>query len=178
MATALEIIKKRNDYYKELQRLSDPNSFFEDCPFLKEAFEEVLNALPELYKDPSQLKNYDSVFVLLLQYVVFYFPLARMGLCYVNSSIISEPLDEEDEKFFAHVRSKLGPSNSLDLFYSLKEAKKPFDREFYYKTIENPSILYRIQESIEKDDFNTFDGLLLEHADELKPFVFFSTQPI
>ena len=171
----MEIIKKRNDYYKELQRLSDPNSFFEDCPFLKEDFEEVLNALPGLYKDPSLLKKYDSDFVLLLQIVVLFFPLIRMGLCFVNSSIINEPLDEEDERIFARLRSKLGPSNSLDLFYSLKEAEKPFDREFYYKTIENPSILYRIQESIEKDDFNTFDGLLLEHADELKPFVFFVT---
>lgn len=176
MATALELIEKQENYYKELQRLSDPNSYFEDHPDLKEAVEDILNALPELYTDPSLLKNYDSDFAEELLFLVVYLPLSTMFDFYMvekgasNIGIMS--YDEEDEALARRLRSKLGAPNSKEMFRVLKEDKKPYDRDFYYKTVENPSILYRLQSSIERDDFDSFDVLILEHADELKLFFF------
>ena len=176
MTTAWELIEKQENYYKELQRLSDPNSYFEDHPDSKEVFEDVYNALPELYTDPSLLKNYDSDFIEELLFLVVYLPLSRMDDFYMGEkglpNIGNETYDEEDEALVRLLRSKLGSPNSKEMFRVLKEAKKPFDRDFYFKTVENPSILYRLQCSVERDDFDSFDTLILEHFNELKLFFF------
>lgn len=176
MATALELIEKQENYYKELQRLSDPSSYFEDHPDLKMGYEDVLNALPELYTDPSLLKNYDSDFAEELLFLVVFLPLSKMFDLYLREKGVSNigvlSYNEEDEALARRLRSKLGTPNSKEMFRVLKEAKKPYDRDFYYNTVENPSILYRLQSSVEMDDFDSFDTLILEHSSELKLFFF------
>ena len=174
MATPLDKIKIQKDYNSELQRLSNPYSFFEDYPDRKEDFEEVFDVLPELYNDPSLLKNYDSDFAISLYAVVVNYPLLRTFICILReflSRTIVEPYSGEDEKLARQFHSTWGVQNSRDLFDSIKVAKKPFDRDVYYKAIDNPSLQYRIQKAIDEDDFNSFDELILEHADEFKKFI-------
>lgn len=168
MDSFLDELKKEEEFYSELRRLSQPG--FLDNP--KEAEELQTQIVPMLYEKPSLLDDLDQETKDGIFLAIVGEPLRRTFVFWLGSiePIGSTVLTEKDKVFLESVTE---PHNSKELFNLLeKMGGAPFGRQYCYKISRlNPALQTRVEHAITEKNFEAFEQILLEHYDQIKTFL-------
>ena len=140
------------EIFKELKQRGDPGICVEKYYGSPEEASKAREIISEFHKNPSVIDNCshnerDSFYLVLVGYPLY---VAFDYLIRQYKTLLPHPLD------------------SKELFESVKAYIPQRGVTFDYFGKINPAISYLLVESVEKDDFNSFNKLILEYYDQLK----------
>lgn len=140
------------EIFKELKQRGDPDTCVEKYYKFPVDASKAREIISEFHNNPSVIDNCsqnerDSFYLVLVGYPLY------VAFDYLNQqykTLFPTPLD------------------SKELFESVKSYIPKRGVTFDYFGKINPAISYLLVESVEKDDFNSFNKLILEYYDQLK----------